>query len=108
MMATSSDTVSAASAAHCALTRSPPSRTNSVTNGSTAKIVVTPSDPLTGSYPCLYMSAPPDCDLSAPRFAELLVGYCLEGQAGQQVLVRSPSLATALLLELQRAILERG
>src|SRR4051812_30617177 len=54
------------------------------------------------------MSPPPDCDLSATRFAELLVGYCLEVRAGQQVLVRSTSLAAALLLELQRAILERG
>src|SRR3954464_5615245 len=54
------------------------------------------------------MSPPPDSDLSATRFAELLVGYCLEVRAGQQVLVRSTSLAAALLLELQRAILERG
>src|SRR3954451_9629621 len=54
------------------------------------------------------MSPPPDSDLSATRFAELLVGYCLDVRADQQVLVRSTSLAAALLLELQRAILERG
>ncbi|MCW2968855.1 MAG: aminopeptidase [Solirubrobacteraceae bacterium] len=43
-----------------------------------------------------------------PRsFAELLCGYCLEVQAGQQVLVRSSTAATELLLELQRSILER-
>ncbi len=38
-------------------------------------------------------------------FADLLVGYCLEVQPHQQVLVRSTSLAAPLLLELQRAIL---
>jgi len=43
-----------------------------------------------------------------PRaFADLLTGYCLDVQAGDQVLVRSTTLAAALLLELQRAILER-
>ena len=43
-----------------------------------------------------------------PRaFADLLAGYCLEVRAGQQVLVRSTTLAAPLLLELQRAILER-
>jgi aminopeptidase len=42
------------------------------------------------------------------RFAELLCGYCLDVQAGQQVLVRSTTQATPLLLALQRAILERG
>jgi aminopeptidase len=43
-----------------------------------------------------------------PRaFAELLTGYCLDVQPGQQVLVRSTPLAAPLLLELQRAILER-
>src|SRR4051795_13568770 len=46
--------------------------------------------------------------LSATRFADLLAGYCLEVRPGQQVLVRSTSLAEPLLLELQRAILERG
>ena len=40
-------------------------------------------------------------------FAELLAGYCLEVQPGQQVLVRSTALAAPLLLELQRAILAR-
>ncbi len=42
------------------------------------------------------------------RFADLLAGYCLEVQEGQQVLVRSGALAAPLLLELQRSILERG
>jgi aminopeptidase len=43
-----------------------------------------------------------------PRpFADLLAGYCLDVQPGEQVLVRSTSLAAPLLLELQRAILER-
>jgi aminopeptidase len=42
------------------------------------------------------------------RFADLLAGYCLEVQERQQVLVRSTTLAAPLLLELQRAILERG
>src|SRR3954464_11768860 len=45
--------------------------------------------------------------ISAPRFADLLAGYCLDVQPGQQVLVRSTSLAAPLVLELQRAILER-
>ena len=40
-------------------------------------------------------------------FADLLAGYCLEVQPGQQVLVRTTSLAAPLLVELQRAILER-
>jgi aminopeptidase len=43
-----------------------------------------------------------------PRpFAELLAGYCLDVSPGQQVLARSTTLAAPLLLELQRAILER-
>jgi len=43
-----------------------------------------------------------------PRaFADLLCGYCLEVEAGQQVLVRATTEAAPLLLELQRAILER-
>src|SRR5256885_4977523 len=54
------------------------------------------------------MSPPPDSSLSPTRFADLLAGYCLDVRAAQQVLVRSTSLAAALLLELQRAILERG
>ena len=41
-------------------------------------------------------------------FARLLVGYCLEVQSGQQVLVRSSTLAAPVLLEVQREILERG
>ena len=49
MTATRIATTSEASAAHCALTFSPPSRTNSVISGSTAKIVDTPSELLTGS-----------------------------------------------------------
>jgi aminopeptidase len=43
-----------------------------------------------------------------PRaFADLLAGYCLDVKPGQQVLVRSTTLAAPLLLEVQRAILER-
>ncbi len=38
-------------------------------------------------------------------FADLLVGYCLDVQPHQQVMVRSTSLAAPLLVELQRAIL---
>src|SRR5256885_10198678 len=54
------------------------------------------------------MPSPPSQPvLSATRFADLLAGYCLDVRAGQQVLVRSTSLAAPLLLELQRAILER-
>jgi aminopeptidase len=41
------------------------------------------------------------------RFAALLAGYCLDVRAGQQVLVRSTTLAAPLLLALQREILER-
>jgi len=41
------------------------------------------------------------------RFADLLAGYCLEVQRGQEVVVRSTTLAAPLLLECQRAILER-
>jgi aminopeptidase len=40
-------------------------------------------------------------------FATLLCDYCLEVEPGQQVLVRSTTLAAPLLLELQRALLER-
>jgi aminopeptidase len=43
-----------------------------------------------------------------PRaFADLLAGYCLEVQPGQQIVVRSSAEAAPLLLELQRAILAR-
>ena len=45
--------------------------------------------------------------LDPAKFADLLAGYCLDVQPGQQVLVRSTTLAAPLLLELQRAILER-
>jgi aminopeptidase len=45
--------------------------------------------------------------LDPAAFADLLAGYCLEVRPGQQVLVRSTALAAPLLLELQRAILER-
>ena len=45
--------------------------------------------------------------LDAGAFADLLVGYCLEVQERQRVLIRSSTLATPLLLELQRAVLER-
>ena len=40
-------------------------------------------------------------------FAALLCDYCLEASPGQQVVVRSTTLAAPLLLELQRALLER-
>jgi aminopeptidase len=45
--------------------------------------------------------------LDPAAFADLIAGYCLEVQADQQVLVRSTTLAAPLLLELQRAILQR-
>src|SRR6201990_401150 len=45
--------------------------------------------------------------LDPAAFADLLAGYCLDVQPDQQVLVRSTTLAEPLLLELQRAILER-
>jgi aminopeptidase len=40
-------------------------------------------------------------------FASLLCDYCLDVQPGQQVLVRSTTLAAPLLLALQRVVLER-
>ena len=40
-------------------------------------------------------------------FARLLAGYCLDVQPGEQVLVRSTTLAAPLLLALQRELLER-
>jgi aminopeptidase len=46
-------------------------------------------------------------NLDPAAFAELLCGYCLEVRAGQQMLVRSSTAATELLLALQQAILER-
>ncbi|MFL5844756.1 MAG: aminopeptidase [Solirubrobacteraceae bacterium] len=45
--------------------------------------------------------------IDAARFADLLTGYCLDVKPGQTVLVRSSVAAQELLLELQRAILER-
>jgi aminopeptidase len=45
--------------------------------------------------------------LEPAPFADLLTGYCLDVQAGESVLVRSTTLAEPLLLEIQRAILER-
>ena len=45
--------------------------------------------------------------LDPAAFADLLTGYCLGVEPGNQVLVRSTTLAAPLLLELQRAILER-
>ena len=45
--------------------------------------------------------------LDPAAFARLLAGYCLEVEAGQQIVVRSSTLAAPLLLELQREILER-
>jgi aminopeptidase len=46
--------------------------------------------------------------LDAAKFARLIAGYCLEVQPGQQVAVRSTTLAAPLLLALQREILGRG
>lgn len=40
-------------------------------------------------------------------FATLLCDYCLQVEPGQQVVVRSSSLAAPLLIEIQRALLER-
>jgi aminopeptidase len=40
-------------------------------------------------------------------FARLLCGYCLEARPGQQVVVRSTTLAAPLLLAVQRELLER-
>lgn len=45
--------------------------------------------------------------IDAAAFARLLAGYCLEVQPGQQVVLRSTTLAAPLLLELQREILSR-
>ncbi len=46
--------------------------------------------------------------LDPAPFADLLIGYCLEVEAGAGVLIRSSTLATPLLLELQRAVLQRS
>ena len=53
------------------------------------------------------MSAVSTQPMDPVRFADLLVDYCLDVQSQQRVLVRSTVLATPLLLELERAILER-
>jgi aminopeptidase len=45
--------------------------------------------------------------IDAGAFARLLCGYCLEAGRGQQVVVRSTTLAAPLLLALQRELLER-
>ena len=45
--------------------------------------------------------------MNPDAFAALLCDYCLEVRAGQQILVRSTTLASPLLLSLQRAILAR-
>jgi aminopeptidase len=45
--------------------------------------------------------------LDPERFAALLCDYCLEVRPGQQVVVRSTTLATPLLAALQRSLLER-
>jgi aminopeptidase len=45
--------------------------------------------------------------LDAAAFARLLAGYCLEVEAGQQVVVASTTLAAPLLLALQRELLAR-
>jgi len=46
--------------------------------------------------------------VSPDTFARLLCGYCLDAQPGQQVVVRSTTLAAPLLLAVQRELLERG
>lgn len=45
--------------------------------------------------------------LDPSAYAHLLTEYCLDVQPGQQVLVSTSSLATELVVELQRAIMER-
>ncbi|HEV2820666.1 MAG TPA: aminopeptidase [Solirubrobacteraceae bacterium] len=46
--------------------------------------------------------------LDPAAFADLLTGYCLDVQSGEQVLVRSTDQAAPLMVELQRAVLQRG
>jgi aminopeptidase len=54
------------------------------------------------------VSAPSTPRAIAPAaFAQLLCGYCLDVQPGQQVVVASTTLAAPLLVELQREILSR-
>lgn len=57
------------------------------------------------STPAPTTAAPP---VDPARFADLLVGYCLDVEAHQRILIKSTTLATPLLLELERAILERN
>src|SRR3954447_9448904 len=65
---------SAAKPAQCAFSLKPPSNTNSTTSGIAAKIELTPSDPLTGSYTCLNMMSSP-CPWSfLPRGRALQTG----------------------------------
>jgi aminopeptidase len=45
--------------------------------------------------------------MNPDAFAALLCDYCLEVSPGQQILVRSTTLSSPLLLALQRAVLER-
>ncbi|WP_028057627.1 aminopeptidase [Candidatus Solirubrobacter pratensis] len=45
--------------------------------------------------------------MNTDKFAQLLAGYCLELEPGQQVQVSSTTLAAPLLLALQREILQR-
>jgi len=46
--------------------------------------------------------------VDAARMADLLTGYCLEVKEREHVIVRSSVAGAPLMLELQRAILERG
>jgi aminopeptidase len=63
---------------------------------------LTPSPYGEGPSPALKGSDP-----FAARFAALLCDYCLDVQAGQQVVVRSTTLAAPLLLALQEELLVR-
>src|SRR4051812_14333107 len=58
-MATTMATPREMSDAHCAFMRTPPSRTNSDSSGSTAKMDERPSEFDTGSSTCLYIALPP-------------------------------------------------
>lgn len=53
------------------------------------------------------MSATTPTAIDPAAFADLLVGYCLDPAPGAQVLVRATDLAAPLLVELQRALLQR-
>ncbi len=54
------------------------------------------------------MTAVPTPPMDPARFADLLVGYCLDVKPEQRVLIRSTALAAPLLLEVERAVLERN